>query len=109
MILSEGNHVELRGGELVVTKPLWVEEEASLTFLSPVTLDGEEAFLKIEGAVYSEGLLRICNGGQIQIEDTGSLNSITAVWMEDRERNLVVKGHGSLGEDEQLFLSVLCL
>ena len=92
VILSGDSQLTIQNGPLELTKPLLVEEGARLELRQTVTVEGE-GLLRIEGAVYNEGILRAADGGKVSVGASGALTGSTLVWLE-REGDLQVAQGG---------------
>lgn len=108
--ISEGVDAGAVYGALTITKPVLVEKNASLTLFDPITVQGENACLWVEGEAGSNCIIRTTDGGRI-VADNHDCIWAEILWLERDEdirilngekhdyTNLIVGGRNTLFQD----------
>ena len=94
IVLPSGSGLDIESGPLEITKPLLIEEGAGINDLQPITVRGD-GLIRIEGELWTDGLVRTVDGGSIVVASTGEWGGCAAVWLEN-EKELLVEPNGSL-------------
>lgn len=99
VVIPGTSSIDIVGGPLEVTKPLLLEQGGGLHTSQLITVSGE-GFIRIEGDLEDNGLVRTVDGGKLSVGPTGFLSGTTAVWMESTG-DLTVEDGGQTGLSAQ--------
>ena len=78
-------------GAITITKPVLIEENANFNLCDPITIQGENACLWVEGEVSSSCFLRTADGGRVVAESHECIWADT-YWLERQEDVRVLNG-----------------
>lgn len=89
--ISEELDVSEINGAITITKPVLIEENVSFTVYDPITVQGENAWLWIEGKLEGDYVIQTVDGGRVVADDQDCLYP-TVLWLADWDDLQILNG-----------------
>ena len=89
--ISEGLDASEIYGAITITKPVLIEENVSFTVYDPITVQGENALLWIEGKLVGGYVIQTVDGGRVVAADPDCLYP-TVLWLADWDDLQILNG-----------------